>query len=170
MNEHHVSDAEMTSTFTPSESSTDDFPRLDAKTAASVAMALGHRLRMQLLCKLMTFGQSGLSAGTLSAQLKIVPSSLSFHLQQMTRNGVLRARHDGRSIYYSVNIDGVAALRDFLAGLTEGIEEKVWASDARAIGCRPIGPSAISQSFCDPRPSQAEPLARRPVSQPDPPS
>jgi DNA-binding transcriptional ArsR family regulator len=68
---------------------------------------------MQILCKLMPIGGSGLSAGTLSTQLKVPPSSLFFHLRQMTRAGVLTARHDGRSIFYSVNFKGVAALRDF---------------------------------------------------------
>jgi DNA-binding transcriptional ArsR family regulator len=72
---------------------------------------------MQILCKLLPFGESGLSAGTLSTQLKVVPSSLSFHLQQMTKAGVLTARHDGRSIFYSANYNGVAALRDFLSVL-----------------------------------------------------
>jgi DNA-binding transcriptional ArsR family regulator len=88
--------------------------------AAAVAMALGHKLRMQILCRLMPLGEGGLSAGALSTQVMIVPSSLSFHLQQMTRAGVLTARHDGRSIFYSVNHNGVAVLRDFLSGLLLG--------------------------------------------------
>ena len=101
----------------PAESSRDDIPTLDANAAASVAMALGHTLRMQILCKLMPFGESGLSAGILSTHLKVVPSSLSFHLQQMTRAGVLTARHDGRSIYYLVNFRAIAALHAFLSGM-----------------------------------------------------
>ena len=97
----------------------DALTRLDANAAASIAMALGHRLRMQILCCLMPFREGGLSAGTLSTQLKVVPSSLSFHLQQMTRAGILTARHDGRSIFYFVNFNGVAALRDFLSRLID---------------------------------------------------
>jgi DNA-binding transcriptional ArsR family regulator len=109
---------EGSSTSIPAVISRDELPTtLNANVAASVAMALGHRLRMQILCKLIPAGEGGLSAGTLSTQLKVVPSSLSFHLQQMTRASVLTACHDGRSIFYSVNRNAVAALRDFLAGL-----------------------------------------------------
>jgi DNA-binding transcriptional ArsR family regulator len=101
----------------PAESSMDDIPRADANAAASVAMALGHRLRMQILCRLTPLGEDGLSAGTLSAQLAVVPSSLSFHLQQMTKAGIITARHEGRSIFYSVNRSAVVALLNFLGGL-----------------------------------------------------
>src|SRR5690349_20158048 len=90
----------------PDESTPEDIAGIDANAAASVAMALGHSLRMQIVCRLIPFGEGGLSPGTLSTQLSVVPSSLSFHLQQMTRAGVLTARHDGRSIFYSVNKNG----------------------------------------------------------------
>jgi ArsR family transcriptional regulator len=103
---------------------------VDVNAAALVAMALGHRLRMQILCKVAPFREHGLSAGSLSAQLMVVPSSLSYHLQQMTRAGVLIARHNGRSMLYSVNDNGVAALCDFLAGLRDqGKTRTSWASD-----------------------------------------
>jgi DNA-binding transcriptional ArsR family regulator len=102
-----------TSASVPPEGSQDDI----AKAAASVARVLGHGLRMQILRRLTPFGGSGLSAGVLSTQLKVVPSSLSFHLQQMTGAGVLIARHDGRTVFYSVDYDRVAALCDFLSGL-----------------------------------------------------
>ena len=92
---------------------------VDVDAAASVAMALGHRLRMQILCKVVPFRERGLSAGSLSTQLMVVPSSLSYHLQHMTRAGVLIARHDGRSMLYSINHNGVAALCNFLSGLTD---------------------------------------------------
>ena len=91
---------------------------LDVDGAVSTAMALGHKLRMQILCKLVPFGDRGLSAGSLSTELKIMPSSASFHLQQMTRASVLIARHEGRSVFYSVNHDVMAALCDFLLGVT----------------------------------------------------
>jgi ArsR family transcriptional regulator, arsenate/arsenite/antimonite-responsive transcriptional repressor len=74
---------------------------------------------MQILCSVVPFRERGLSAGTLSMQLMVAPSSLSYHLQEMTRAGVLIARHYGRSTFYSVNHNGVSVLCDFLSGLTE---------------------------------------------------
>ena len=104
----------------PSKRSPYDFPTsVDVDAAASVAMALGHRLRMQILCRVAPFRGRGLSAGTLSAELMVVPSSLSHHLQQMTRAGALDVRHQGRSMFYSVNHNGIAVLRDFLSTLID---------------------------------------------------
>jgi ArsR family transcriptional regulator len=91
---------------------------IDVNSAVSAAIALGHKLRMQILYKLAPFRERGLSAGSLSMELEIVPSSLSYHLQQMTRAGVLIARPDGRSMFYSVNHDVVAALCDCLLRVT----------------------------------------------------
>ena len=105
---------------TPGEDPPCVFPTsVDLDSAASVAMAVGHRLRMQILCRVASFRERGLSAGTLSTELEVVPSSLSHHLQQMTRAGVLSARHDGRSIFYSMNHKGVATLCDLLLALAE---------------------------------------------------
>jgi ArsR family transcriptional regulator, arsenate/arsenite/antimonite-responsive transcriptional repressor len=97
---------------------------IDVNSAVSAAIALGHKLRMQILYKLAPFRERGLSAGSLSMELEIVPSSLSYHLQQMTRAGVLIARPDGRSMFYSVNHDVVAALCDCLLRVTRHITHR----------------------------------------------
>jgi DNA-binding transcriptional ArsR family regulator len=92
---------------------------VDVNTAALVAMALGHRLRMQILSTVVPFRAPGLSAGALSAELIVVPSSLSFHLQQMTKAGVLTVRREGRSIFYSANHDSIAVLCDLLSSFID---------------------------------------------------
>ena len=51
----------------------------------SVLAALGHRLRLQLWWMLAPYGPCGVSAGFIATQLAVAPSSLSFHLQQMTQ-------------------------------------------------------------------------------------
>jgi DNA-binding transcriptional ArsR family regulator len=110
-----------TATFITTGGSPSDSPAgVDVNTAALVAMALGHSLRMQILSRVVPFRARGLSAGTLSAELMVVPSSLSFHLQQMTRVGVLTARHEGRSIFYSANYDGIGVLCNLLSRLIDG--------------------------------------------------
>ena len=70
----------------------------------------------------------------------VVPPSLSYHLQEMTGAGVLIARHDGRSMSYSMDRNGVLVLCDFLSGLTEQ------GNTHRAASNRPDTPSSITHS------------------------
>jgi ArsR family transcriptional regulator, arsenate/arsenite/antimonite-responsive transcriptional repressor len=88
---------------------------LDADGAVTVLSVLGHKQRIEIWRTLVPIGARGLSAGSLSVQLDVAPSSLSFHLQRMCRAGVLRQRNHKRSIFYSANNDIVDALCLFLS-------------------------------------------------------
>ena len=52
--------------------------------AVAALVALGHELRLRVWHTLNQFGPVGLPAGQISTRLSIPPSSLSFHLHQMT--------------------------------------------------------------------------------------
>jgi ArsR family transcriptional regulator len=71
----------------------------------AVLAALGHAVRLSLWRMLLPYGSDGLSAGTIAERMAIIPSSLSFHLRQMTQAGVLRQRRSSRNIVYAVNAD-----------------------------------------------------------------
>ena len=77
--------------------------------------AIAHGSRLAIFKALAAAGPRGLSAGEISAQLKIVPSSLSFHLKEMTRAALLSARREGTYIYYSAEESVVVGVIDFLA-------------------------------------------------------
>jgi ArsR family transcriptional regulator len=66
---------------------------------------------------LVPLGTRGLSAGAISAQMSVLPSSLSFHLRQMTQAGVLVQRRSSRQIIYAVNQDIIVGLTALLATL-----------------------------------------------------
>jgi ArsR family transcriptional regulator, arsenate/arsenite/antimonite-responsive transcriptional repressor len=83
--------------------------------AAAVFAALGHRIRLELWSLLVPYGSRGLSAGHIAAQIGIVPSSLSFHLQQMTRAGILTQRRSRRQIIYAVDSGVVNGVCSFIA-------------------------------------------------------
>ena len=89
--------------------------KMDDCHAVVVLAALAHTVRLRLWFTLLPHGQLGLSAGSISGKLYIVPSSLSFHLQQMTHAGVLTQRRCNRRIIYAVNAKAIDALRAFLA-------------------------------------------------------
>lgn len=76
--------------------------------------AIAHRNRLTIFKALGAAGPEGLSAGEISEQLKIVPSSLSFHLKEMSRAALLSGRREGTYIYYSAEEGVVSEVIDFL--------------------------------------------------------
>lgn len=89
----------------------------DTQIALALA-ALGHAMRLKLWRLLLPHGAVGLPAGAIAIRLAIVPSSLSFHLRQMTQAGVLVQRRSSRHIIYSVNFEILPRLQTLFAGLS----------------------------------------------------
>ena len=78
--------------------------------------ALAQETRLDLLRLLFSRGASGMAAGEIASQLGVPPSTLSFHLTAMEREGLLVATRHGRRIVYAVRLIG---MRDLLGFLTE---------------------------------------------------
>jgi ArsR family transcriptional regulator len=92
--------------------------RMSEAQLVAVLAALGHGLRLKLWRMLLPVGNHGLSAGTIAARMSVLPSSLSFHLRQMTQAGVLVQRRSSRQIIYAVNQDIIDGLVVLMATLT----------------------------------------------------
>ncbi|MEP3115229.1 metalloregulator ArsR/SmtB family transcription factor [Nisaea sp.] len=84
--------------------------------AISALGALAQESRLQVYRRLMKAGPEGISAGDLAEQVGVSRSSLSFHVAQLERAGLVQARRQHRNIFYSVEID---AMRQLLAFLTQ---------------------------------------------------
>ena len=78
--------------------------------------ALAQESRLQVYRRLMRAGPEGISAGDLAEHVGVSRSSLSFHVAQLERAGLVQARRQHRNIFYSVEID---AMRQLLAFLTQ---------------------------------------------------
>jgi ArsR family transcriptional regulator, arsenate/arsenite/antimonite-responsive transcriptional repressor len=89
---------------------------MDSVSAVAALAALGHSLRLEVWRMLLPQGPLGLTAGSIAERLSVAPSSLSFHLQQMTHGRVLIQRRSSRHVIYAVNNEVVDALCDFLVG------------------------------------------------------
>ena len=76
--------------------------------------ALAQPSRLELFRLLVRRGPEGLAAGDLAQRLAIPATTLSFHLSQLTRAGLLTARRAGRSIVYAADYDGMRALMAYL--------------------------------------------------------
>ncbi len=85
--------------------------------AASARPGAGrdHRPIFQVSWQLVREGGTGESAGELARTLGIPPQTLSFHLKEMTHAGLLRARREGRHIYYVVDFDHARRLVAYLS-------------------------------------------------------
>ncbi|WP_439579236.1 metalloregulator ArsR/SmtB family transcription factor [Elioraea sp.] len=76
--------------------------------------ALSHPTRVALLRRLVSAGPGGLPAGEIAVALGVAPSSLSFHLRELERAGLVRASRAGRTIHYAAELDAVRGLAAFL--------------------------------------------------------
>ncbi len=92
-----------------------ELTELTATTVISGLAALAHETRLELFRLLVRKGQAGESAGELARRLEIPPQTLSFHLKEMTRAGLLRARREGRNIYYTVDFGHARRLVGYLS-------------------------------------------------------
>jgi len=100
---------------------------MDQKHAIAALGALAQETRLELFRLLVTCGPAGLPAGVISERLGVQPSSLSFHLAQLTHARLITQRRLSRQLIYSAEY---GAMNDLLAYLTENC-------CGRAVGCAP---------------------------------
>jgi DNA-binding transcriptional ArsR family regulator len=70
-----------------------------ADQASELLKSLGNRHRLLILCQLT---ESERSVGDLAAFLGLRDSTVSQHLSLLRRDGLVRARRDGQTIWYSI--------------------------------------------------------------------
>lgn len=78
--------------------------------------ALSQESRLEIFRLLVRQGQQGMSAGKIAEEMKIQPNTLSFHLKELTAAGLIQNERQGRSIIYSLVVEG---MRDLIQFLTE---------------------------------------------------
>lgn len=93
-----------------------DYSMADGAAVAGLA-ALAHIQRLGIFRLLIRVGFDGLAAGEIGERVGVAPSTLSFHLGQLERAGLLRSSRNGRRIIYAIDVEGT---RRLLAFLTEG--------------------------------------------------
>jgi ArsR family transcriptional regulator, arsenate/arsenite/antimonite-responsive transcriptional repressor len=78
--------------------------------------ALAHEHRLAIYRLLVQRGPEGLPAGTIGERVGLVPSSLTFHLQNLQRAGLITQRRESRQLFYAADF---AAMNDLVGYLTE---------------------------------------------------
>jgi len=82
-----------------------------ADQASNLLKALANRHRLMIVCQLI---EKRRSVGELAALLKIRDSTVSQHLALLRRDGLVTARRDGQTIWYSI---GSAPARELVRTL-----------------------------------------------------
>src|SRR5471032_177416 len=86
---------------------------MDPNLVVRALSALAHESRLAIFRTLVVAGPDGMSAGEIAQQLSLAPSSLSFHLKDLSHADLVKARQEGRYIYYSANFDAMNGLVGF---------------------------------------------------------
>jgi len=76
--------------------------------------ALAQESRLAVFRLLVQAGPEGLAASKIAANLDLAPSSLSFHLKELTHAKMVVQRKAGRSLIYSANFETMNGLLGFL--------------------------------------------------------
>lgn len=87
---------------------------MELKDALTALSALAHDTRLAVFRRLVGAGPDGESAGALACALQVPAPTLSFHLKELERAGLVEARRESRSIIYAAHYAGMRALIDFL--------------------------------------------------------
>jgi ArsR family transcriptional regulator len=88
------------------------------KTPAAISAfgALAHEHRLAIYRLLVERGPEGLSAGAIGERVGLLPSSLTFHLQNLHRAGLITQQRISRQLIYSADFD---AMNELIGYLTE---------------------------------------------------
>ena len=87
---------------------------METTTAVISLAALAQETRLSVFRLLIEAGPSGVPAGRIGETLDVPAATLSFHLKELSRAGLIASRQDGRFIYYSANYEHMAALMSYL--------------------------------------------------------
>lgn len=87
---------------------------METKAVIAALAALAQESRLGAFRLLVQTGPQGLAASKIAEELDVAPSSLSFHLKELTNAGLIESRQEGRFIYYSANFDTMNKVLSYL--------------------------------------------------------
>ena len=107
---------------------------METKAAVLALAALAQESRLAVFRALVEAGPAGLAAGRIAELAAMPPSSLSFHLKELTHAGLAVSRQEGRFVIYTAQYDTMNALLGYLT--------------ANCCGGNPCSP--VSETRCEP--------------------
>jgi len=113
---------------------------MDIKDAVASLAALAQETRLSIFRLLIEAGPEGIAAGRIAEELAVPGATLSFHLKELQRAGLIASRQESRFIYYTADFERMAALMTFLTqNCCSGMPEECLSTVETALGrcCKP---------------------------------
>jgi ArsR family transcriptional regulator len=107
---------------------------METKNVIAALAALAQDSRLAVFRLLVQAGPEGVAASKIAERLDIPPSSLSFHLKELTHANLVQQTKAGRSLIYSTNFE---TMNEVLGFLTENC--------CGGNPCSPVGVPACSK-------------------------
>ena len=89
---------------------------MDVSQAVDKLAALAQETRLRIFRMLVEAGPAGMNAGAIAEAVEVPAATLSFHIAQLARAGLVTSRQESRFVYYSANF---ATMDDLIAYLTD---------------------------------------------------
>jgi len=87
---------------------------METRQALEALSALAQATRLEVFRSLVRQGPIGMPAGKIAETLNVAPSTLSPHLAQLERAGLVTSWRDERRIFYAIHVEGTRRLLSFL--------------------------------------------------------
>ncbi|MEP4031327.1 metalloregulator ArsR/SmtB family transcription factor [Roseibium polysiphoniae] len=110
---------------------------MEKEVALDALAALGQETRLDVFRLLVKAGQEGMTAGSISEALGVLPNTLSTHLGVLSRSGLVQASRDGRSITYRAELTCMQLLVTYLLQDCCGGNPELCAPLLNIIACEP---------------------------------
>ncbi|HDR8909191.1 metalloregulator ArsR/SmtB family transcription factor [Burkholderia multivorans] len=112
---------------------------METNSVVRVLGALAQESRLAVFRLLVEAGPGGMPAGQIAERLGIAPSSLSFHMKELTYTNLVRVEQQGRYMIYSASY---ATMNDLMAYLTKNCCGGNPCSPISAGNCKPAKENA----------------------------
>lgn len=87
---------------------------MEPKHVTTALAALAQESRLAIFRLLVQAGPNGLAAGKIAEALGLPPSSLSFHLKELSHAGLVDSRQESRYVIYSARFDTMNGVITYL--------------------------------------------------------
>lgn len=88
---------------------------METGQAVDKLAALAQETRLRIFRLLVEAGEAGMNASAIAESLEVAAATLSFHVAQLVRAGLVQARQEGRFIFYSLDYAEMDELIAYLA-------------------------------------------------------
>jgi ArsR family transcriptional regulator, arsenate/arsenite/antimonite-responsive transcriptional repressor len=87
---------------------------METKSVVKALAALAQESRLAVFRTLVQAGPEGMAAGRIGEATGIAPSSLSFHLKELSNAGLIESRQESRFVIYTARYPAMDALIGYL--------------------------------------------------------